>query len=86
MRRSKRPHTWYPRDGRRRGAGWAAVDAHRDGDRLVLEVSGDGGPPAEVVHLEDRVGAVGGRLRLERRAEASPACGRSCHACSHRGR
>ena len=46
-----------------------AVDAHRDGDRLVLEVSGDGGPPAEVVHLEDRVGAVGGRLRLERRAE-----------------
>jgi signal transduction histidine kinase len=53
-------------DERRR---WTAVDAHRAGDRLVLEVSGDGGPPAEVVHLEDRVGAAGGRLRLERRAE-----------------
>ena len=49
--------------------GWTAVDARREGDRLVLEVSSDGGPPAEVVHLEDRVGAVGGQLRLERRTD-----------------
>jgi signal transduction histidine kinase len=48
---------------------WAAVDARREGDRLVLDVSGDGGPPAELVHLEDRVGAVGGSLRLERGAD-----------------
>ncbi len=49
--------------------GWTAVDARREGDRLVLEVSGDGGPPAEVIHLEDRVGAVGGSLGLARRAD-----------------
>lgn len=49
--------------------GWTAVAARREGHRLVLEVSGDGGPPAELVHLEDRVGAVGGSLRLERPAD-----------------
>jgi signal transduction histidine kinase len=49
--------------------GWTAVEARREGDRLVLEVSSDGGPPAELVHLEDRVGAVGGSLRLERPAD-----------------
>jgi signal transduction histidine kinase len=49
--------------------GWISVDTRREGDRLVLEVTGDGGPPAELVYLEDRVGAVGGSLRLEPPAE-----------------
>jgi signal transduction histidine kinase len=49
------------RDGRRT---WSSVDARREGDHLVLEVAGDGGPPDEFVLLEDRVGAVGGGLEL----------------------
>jgi signal transduction histidine kinase len=48
---------------------WISIDTRREGDRLVLEVTGDGGPPAELVHLEDRVGAVGGSLGLEPPAE-----------------
>ena len=48
---------------------WASVRTAREPDQLVLEVMGDGGPPAELVLLEDRVGAVGGRLRLERPAD-----------------
>ena len=49
------------RDERR---SWSSVDARREGDRLVLEVAGDGGVPDEFVLLEDRVGAVGGGLEL----------------------
>jgi signal transduction histidine kinase len=49
------------RDGRRT---WSSVDARREGDHLVLEVAGDGGPPDEFVLLEDRVGAIGGGLEL----------------------
>ena len=50
------------RDERRR---WTSIDTIREGGRLVLEVAGDGRPPAELVHLEDRIGAVGGQLRLD---------------------
>ena len=42
--------------------------------------------PAELVLLEDRVGAVGGQLHLEGPAKASPVCARSCHADSGRRR
>jgi len=48
---------------------WASVKTAREPDQLLLEVTGDGGPPAELVLLEDRVGAVGGRLWLERPAD-----------------
>jgi len=49
--------------------GWISINTRREGDRLILEVTGDGGPPAELVHLEDRVGAAGGSLGLEPPAE-----------------
>jgi signal transduction histidine kinase len=52
-------------DGRR----WTSIGTAYDAGQLVLEVTGDGEPPAELVNLEDRVGAVGGLLRLERTGE-----------------
>ena len=57
----------------------------RDGGRFVVEIVRDGAMPAELVLLEDRVGAVGGQLHLEEPAQgvtrSSP---RSCHAYSDR--
>lgn len=56
------------RDERRRFADVATI---LDGDRLIVEVTGDGDPPADLLHLEDRIGAVGGRLQLELRDDGS---------------
>jgi hypothetical protein len=43
----------------------AAVDAvHADG-RLVVEIETDEEPPQELTDLEDRVGALDGRLLVE---------------------
>jgi signal transduction histidine kinase len=50
------------RDERR---GWASVALSEEEDRLVLDVAGEGEPPADLQHLEDRVGAVGGDLRTD---------------------
>jgi signal transduction histidine kinase len=50
------------RDERR---GWASVAVSDAGGRLVLDVAAEGDAPAELQHLEDRVGAVGGDLRTE---------------------
>jgi signal transduction histidine kinase len=48
------------RDERR---SWASVALGEADGCLVLEVSGEGDAPADLQHLEDRVGAVGGHLR-----------------------
>jgi signal transduction histidine kinase len=55
------------RDERR---GWASVGLQEEAGRLMLEVAGEGGAPADLRHLEDRVGAVGGELFCD-----SPAAG-----------
>jgi signal transduction histidine kinase len=47
----------------------ASIDMARDGSRFVVEIVRDGGMPAELVLLEDRVGAVGGQLHLEEPAQ-----------------
>jgi signal transduction histidine kinase len=52
--------------GRRRG--WTSIWATHEHNGLLVEVAAGGGPPADVLHLEDRVGAVGGRLQVERTA------------------
>jgi signal transduction histidine kinase len=43
----------------------ATVAVARENGRLLVDVA-SGGEPAELVHLEDRVGAVGGTLTTER--------------------
>jgi signal transduction histidine kinase len=50
------------RDDRR---GWASVTLSEEQGRLVLDVAGEGEAPADLQHLEDRVGAVGGDLRTD---------------------
>jgi signal transduction histidine kinase len=45
-------------------AGAASVSARRAGDRLVIEVE-DGGPPGDLVLVEDRVGALAGTVTTE---------------------
>jgi signal transduction histidine kinase len=53
-------------DAARRGASFATVSAVRDDERLVIEVADDGSVRASaLVHVADRVGAVGGRLEVE---------------------
>ena len=47
----------------------ASIDMARDGSRFVVEIVRDGAMPAELVLLEDRVGAVGGQLHLEEPAQ-----------------
>jgi signal transduction histidine kinase len=42
-------------------AGPASVSAGRTGDRLVIEIE-DGGPPGDLVTVEDRVGALAGTV------------------------
>jgi signal transduction histidine kinase len=42
-----------------------SIDVQRVGSRFVVEIVREGGIPAELVLLEDRVGAVGGELRLD---------------------
>jgi signal transduction histidine kinase len=53
-------------DAARRGASYAAVSASRHVERLVVEVEDDGSERSStMIHLADRVGAVGGRLGVE---------------------
>ncbi len=49
----------------RAGARAASIDARADGGRLELRVVHDGGEARELGLLEDRVGALGGRLLVE---------------------
>ena len=53
---------------RGRGPGRTSIRATREHTGLVVEVAADGGPPADTLHLEDRIGAVGGRLQVNRTA------------------
>jgi len=56
-------------DATSRGASFADVRVRRREDRLVVTVDDDGRPRAsELTRLEDRVGALGGRLELDQRA------------------
>jgi signal transduction histidine kinase len=53
-------------DAARRDATYAAVSAPRRDERLVVNVEDDGSErTSTMVHLADRVGAVGGRLEVE---------------------
>ncbi|HET6755514.1 MAG TPA: histidine kinase, partial [Jiangellaceae bacterium] len=53
-------------DAARRGASYAAVRAPRQDERLVVDVDDDGSErTSTMIHLSDRVGAVGGRLEVE---------------------
>ena len=49
-------------DATRRGACWATVEVAVVDRRLVVRLQDDGSPPTALVHLQDRVGALGGRL------------------------
>ena len=56
-------------DAARRGASYATVSAPRRGERLVVTVEDDGsGRTSTMIHLADRVGAIGGRLEVKPRA------------------
>jgi signal transduction histidine kinase len=49
-----------------RGASRATVTAERDAGRLVITVADDGPPrTSTLVEVADRIGAVGGQMRLE---------------------
>ena len=53
-------------DAARRDASYAAVSAPRRDERLVVNVEDDGSErTSTMVHLADRVGAVGGSLEVE---------------------
>jgi signal transduction histidine kinase len=53
-------------DAARRGASYGVVRALRHEERLVVKVEDDGSErTSTMVHLADRVGAVGGRLEVE---------------------
>ena len=54
-------------DAALRGASYAAVSTLRDGERLMVKVGDDGSErTSTMIHLVDRVGAIGGRLEVER--------------------
>ncbi len=53
-------------DAARRDASYAAVSAPRHDERLVVEVDDDGSArTSTMIHLADRVGAVGGSLEIQ---------------------
>jgi signal transduction histidine kinase len=53
-------------DAARRGASYASVRTSRHEDRLIVEVEDDGSQRSStMIQLVDRVGAVGGRLKVE---------------------
>jgi signal transduction histidine kinase len=53
-------------DAAQRGASYAAVSALQEGEQLVVKVEDDGSKPASaMIHVADRVGAVGGGLEVE---------------------
>ena len=45
-----------------RGSAWVTVDIDLVDEQLVVRVQDEGSPAAELVHLQDRVGALGGRV------------------------
>jgi glucose-6-phosphate-specific signal transduction histidine kinase len=47
-----------------------ALTAARDGERLVIDLRAPAPPPADVVHIEDRVGALGGSIAVSPSASA----------------
>jgi len=51
---------------KRANATWARVGASRDNGKLVVEIESDGELDDELTDLEDRVGAIDGRLGVER--------------------
>jgi signal transduction histidine kinase len=52
-------------DAAGRSAGWLRVLVHREADRLVVDIEDDGAPRSErLVHMLDRVGALGGSLAV----------------------
>ena len=54
------------RDAAARGAGQIEIRAERSGDRLVVAARHDGGgAPAPLVHVADRIGALGGTLAVD---------------------
>ena len=56
-------------DAARRGASYAAVGALRQEERLVVKVEDDGSArTSTMIHVADRVGALGGRLGIEPKA------------------
>jgi hypothetical protein len=46
--------------------GGARIRAVPAQGRLLIDIETDGGPPDEVIDLEDRIGALDGRLAIER--------------------
>jgi signal transduction histidine kinase len=53
-------------DAARRGASYAAVSGLREDELLVVNVEDDGSARSStMIHLVDRIGAVGGRLEVE---------------------
>ena len=59
------PTSWSPRPLNRSRPGRTAVDAARGDGRLVLKIVTDQPPPQELTDLEDRVGALDGRLLVQ---------------------
>jgi signal transduction histidine kinase len=54
------------RDAAARGASRVEIEAERTGDRLVVAARDDGaGDPAPLVHVADRIGALGGTLAVD---------------------
>jgi hypothetical protein len=54
------------RDAAARGASRVEISAQRTGDRLILAARHDGaGAPAPLVHVADRIGALGGTLAVD---------------------
>jgi signal transduction histidine kinase len=52
-------------DAAGRGAGFAAVDVRREGNRLFVTVEDDGlDRDSQLLHLADRIGALGGSLEV----------------------
>jgi len=45
-----------------RGSAWVTVDIDLVDEQLVVRVQNEGSPAAALVHLQDRVGALGGRV------------------------
>jgi signal transduction histidine kinase len=54
---------------RRSGTSIIMIGATRHGDHLVVEIDGDSDDPEALVDLEDRVGALDGRLKVQHKAD-----------------
>jgi signal transduction histidine kinase len=64
-------------DAARRGATFVSVDVDREGEQLLVTVEDDGGNRSSpLIHLADRIGALGGSL------EVSPTSLRAAIPCA----